>query len=294
MRARSRLSVLWRDRAGRFSALKTATLVAVTLPALLLALRWSFVGLGARPLNAAIHEVGLWGLRLLLLSLAISPARAVFGWARGLLIRRMLGLAAASYIAAHFTLYALDQRFQPLHIGHEIVHRVYLAIGFAALLGLAALAATSTDAMIRRLRRRWKQLHRLVYAVAVLGLLHGLMQAKSDITQPAILVGFFAWEMLFRALPARRQSASAVLFALALAAAVATAGLEAGWYAAATNLPWRRVLDANLMPVLYGPRPSAWVGMVALAVALLATASTFISRRGRAGPSAPEPAPLRG
>ncbi len=284
----------WRDRAGRFSALKAGTLVAVTLPALVLALRWGLVGLGARPLNAAIHELGLWGLRLLLLSLAISPARAVFGWARGLMIRRMLGLAAASYIAAHFTLYALDQRFQPLHIAHEIVHRVYLAIGFAALAGLAALAATSTDAMIRRLRRRWKPLHRLVYPIAVLGLLHGLMQAKSDITQPAILVGVFAWEMLFRSLPARRQAAPLVLFLLAFVAAVATAGLEAGWYAVATHLPWRRVLDANLMPGLYGPRPSAWVGMAALAVALLATARAIISRRGRAGPSGPEPAPLRG
>ena len=284
----------WRDRAGRFSALKAGTLVAVTLPALVLALRWGLVGLGARPLNAAIHELGLWGLRLLLLSLAISPARAVFGWARGLMIRRMLGLAAASYIAAHFTLYALDQRFQPLHIAHEIVHRVYLAIGFAALAGLAALAATSTDAMIRRLRRRWKPLHRLVYPIAVLGLLHGLMQAKSDITQPAILVGFFAWEMLFRALPARRQSAPVVLFLLAFVAAAATAGLEAGWYAVATHLPWQRVLDANLMPGLYGPRPSAWVGMAALAVALLATARAIVNRRGRAGPSGPEPAPLRG
>ncbi len=294
MPVRPRLSVLWRDRAGRFSALKAATLLALTVPALALALRWSLVGLGARPLNAAIHDLGLWGLRLLLLSLAISPARAVFGWARGLMIRRMVGLAAASYLAAHFTLYALDQGFRPLHIGHEIVHRVYLAIGFTALVGLAALAATSTNAMIRRLRRRWKQLHRLVYAVAALGLLHGLMQAKSDITQPAILVGFFAWEMLFRALPARRQSAPLVLFLLAFVAAAATAGLEAGWYAAATNLPWRRVLDANLMPELYGPRPSAWVGMVALAVAILATARSVFNRRGRAGPSAPEPVPLRG
>jgi sulfoxide reductase heme-binding subunit YedZ len=195
-----------------------------------LVLNWHEGWLGARPRTALIHQSGLWTVRLLLLSLAITPGRAVLGWARLLLVRRMLGVATAGYALAHLGLYAMQQDFHLLHVGSEIIHRIYLLIGLAALLGLASLAVTSTDAMIRRLGRGWKRLHRWVYGIGVLGLLHFFMQSKSDVTQAVIMAGLFAWLMLWRAAPARWRAQPWFLLLLVPAAVVATAGIEAGWY----------------------------------------------------------------
>jgi sulfoxide reductase heme-binding subunit YedZ len=285
-----RPSVLWRDRSGRFWPLKALVLVAVLVPGVWLAVRWSLFGLGARPLNTAIHFVGLWGLRLLLISLVITPARGIFGLLKLVQLRRMLGLAAATYLGAHFVLYCVDQQFQIVHIAHEILRRQYLTIGFVTLCGVAVLAATSTDAMVRRLRRNWKRLHRLVYPLAVLGLLHAFMQAKLDVSQPAILAGLFSWEMLYRTLPNPLQASPWALFLLAPLAALATAIEEAGWYGLAKHIPWQRVLEANLMIHTLGLRPAGWVGVVTLAVAVLAV-GRHLARRIRP-PSSPAPAPV--
>ncbi len=273
------LALSWTDRAGRVSALKIVVLAAIFLPACWLALNWHEGWLGARPRTALIHQSGLWTVRLLLLSLAITPGRAVLGWARLLLVRRMLGVATAGYALAHLGLYAMQQDFHLLHVGSEIIHRIYLLIGLAALLGLVSLAVTSTDAMIRRLGRGWKRLHRWVYGIGVLGLLHFFMQSKSDVTQAVIMAGLFAWLMLWRAAPARWRAQPWFLLLLVPAAVVATAGIEAGWYAAATQLPWPRVLAANWsFNWTFGPRPSAWVGMAALTVAALAAGRQGLGR----------------
>lgn len=289
-----RLSVLWCDRSGRFWPLKALVLAAVLAPGIWLAARWSLFGLGARPLNTAIHFVGLWGLRLLLISLAVTPARGIFGLVKLVQLRRMLGLAAAAYIGAHFVLYCLDQQFQAVHIAQEILRRHYLTIGFITLTGLAALAATSTDAMLRRLRRNWKRLHRLVYPLAVLGLVHAFMQAKLDVSQPAILAGLFSWEMLYRALPKRLQASPWALFLLVPLAALATAIEEAGWYGLAKHVPWQRVLEANMMVRTLGLRPAGWVGVATLAIALLATLRHFSRRFRPPAPSASAPVVVGG
>src|SRR5262249_42153169 len=97
--------------------------------------------LGARPTNEAIHQIGRWTLRLIVIALAITPLRAILQWSRLILVRRMVGVAACAYALFHLTLYTADQMFDLAKVASEIISRIYLTIGFAALLGLAALAA---------------------------------------------------------------------------------------------------------------------------------------------------------
>jgi len=266
------LGLLWHDRAGRFSWLKTIVLLGVFAPGAMLAVQWSSGDLGPRALNEVIHGTGQYAVRLLLLSLAVAPARVVFDWPRLMLVRRMLGLAAACYVLAHFSLYVVDQKFVLLHVVSEILHRFYLTIGFATLLGLAMLSATSTDAMIRRLGRNWRRLHRAIYVLMTLALLHFFLQSKADVTEAVLMAGFFTWLMLWRLLPRRWQGSLITLALLAPVAAVATAGIEAAWYGLATGIDARRVLAANLeFDFDFGLRPSAWVAICGAGVFVVAT-----------------------
>src|SRR6266849_5410790 len=121
-----------------------------------------------QPYTAAIREIGLWTIRLIFIALAITPLRGVLQWSRLILVRRMIGVAAFAYALTHLSLYTADQMFDLVKVASEIVSRIYLTIGFAAVIGLSALAATSTDGMIRRLGgRNWQRLHRLVYLIAL-------------------------------------------------------------------------------------------------------------------------------
>lgn len=142
-------------------------------------------GLGANPVEAITHRTGDWGLRFLLLTLAITPFRRITGWSRILRVRRMLGLYTFFYICLHFTIWlVLDHFFDVSEIVKDIVKRPYITVGFVAFVLLIPLAITSTDAMIRRLGRRWRQLHRAVYVVGVLGVLHYLWLVKADWREP--------------------------------------------------------------------------------------------------------------
>ncbi len=259
----------WRDRAGRLSTFKLAVFVALFVPGLVLAGQLAADALGARQVNALIHGTGLWTIRLLLVSLAVSPARAVLDWPRILLVRRMIGVTALAYGLAHLSLYVVDQNGRLLHVGEEILHRFYLTIGFVALLGLAALGATSTDAAVRRLGKNWNRLHRLAYPVGVLAVIHATLQSKANISEATLMMGLFVWLMLWRLLPTDWRSRPLVLAPLAAAAAAATAGLEYAWYALATHIPASRVLAANF-DLEYPPRPAGWVLLAGLAVVLLA------------------------
>lgn len=234
----------------------------------------------ARPIYDAIHFTGDWAVRFLLLSLAVTPFRRLWHWARLQLVRRRIGLAALAYAALHLGLYALDQEFVLSRIATEIVLRIYLAVGFVALLGLIALGATSTDGMVRRMgARRWGQLHKAAYAIAGLAVLHFAMQSKLDVGEPMLMWGLFGWAMGWRWLQARhdgREIALPWLIGLAVAAGVFTAASEALWYGLATGVnPWR-VLAANLDPG-YGVRPAGW----ALGFGLAAAASSLIGVRRR-------------
>lgn len=258
----------WRDRQGRLSPLKSAVLFGACVPAALIAYWWLTGALGPRTVNAAIHLTGLWAIRFVLLALAVTPARLIFDRPRVVLVRRMLGVTAAAYAVAHLCLYVVDQNFHLLEVALEIIRRFYLTIGFVALVGLVALAATSTDAMVRRMGRGWKRLHWSIYAIGVLMLFHHFLQAKAGVSDAVFVSGLFLWLMLWRALPAARQASPWVLAALAPIAGLLTAALEFVWYGLATRIdPWR-VLEANL-DVAYGPRPAGWVLIAGLGVVVL-------------------------
>ncbi len=261
----------WNDRAGRFSVLKTTTLVLVTLPAWWLLYRTLFLGLGPRPITEAIHRVGDWTVYLLLITLAVTPARRLFDWNKLILIRRILGLSALAYILVHFTLYVTDSNFDLNFVWREIVFRVYLTIGFTAILGLIALAATSTDGIIKRMGPRdWNTLHNLIYFIAPLAILHYYMQAKVDVTQPVLMSGFYFWLMGYRIMARFGYKKGLVpLLLLAVAAGLLTAVAEAAWYGIATNVGWRRVILANLS-FSYTIRPAWWVFATGVAVAIVA------------------------
>jgi methionine sulfoxide reductase heme-binding subunit len=163
--------------------------------------------LGANPVEKVQDTLGIWGLRLLLATLAVTPLRTLLGWPRLLLFRRMLGLFAFFYIALHFLWYLLvDQAFDWPQLLADVVKRPYVTAGFAAFLLLAPLAVTSTRAAMRRLGRRWQSLHRLVYPAALLGCLHFWWQVKADIREPlvyaAIAAALLGWRAA-RAMAAR-------------------------------------------------------------------------------------------
>ncbi|MFN3716056.1 MAG: sulfite oxidase heme-binding subunit YedZ [Thiobacillus sp.] len=144
-------------------------------------------GLGANPIEFITRSTGTWTLVGLLLTLAVTPLRRLTGWTSLARHRRMLGLFAFFYASLHFVTYIwLDQFFDLASVARDIVKRPFITLGFAAFVLLIPLALTSTQAMMRRLGRRWQQLHRLVYGIAVLGVLHYLWLVKLDLSQPLI------------------------------------------------------------------------------------------------------------
>jgi sulfoxide reductase heme-binding subunit YedZ len=282
-------SLPWMDRSGRFSALKAATLVACCAPMALLSYKALAGLLGSKPLTYAIHDTGDWAVRFLLISLLVTPLRSVAQWPKLIVVRRMLGLTALAYVLAHFALYVVEQRYDAFKVISEIALRFYLTIGFVAVLGLVALGATSTDGMIRRLGSvRWNRLHSLVYGIALLALLHFFLQSKVDVTQPVLMTGFFVWLMGHRFLKKRGSAGFVALLGLAAFAGLATAGIEAGWYAARTGVMASRVLEANL-DFSFTIRPAWWVLAAGLAMAALHLVRAGAApTRGRKA-SAPEP-----
>jgi len=148
---------------------------------------WPTAQLGANPVEAIQDTLGIWGLRLLLVTLTVTPLRELGGWPRLLAFRRMLGLYAFFYVVLHFLFYLfVDQAFDWPQLLADIAKRPYITVGFTALLLLVPLALTSTRRAMRRLGRRWQKLHRLVYPVAILGCVHFWWQVKADIREPLI------------------------------------------------------------------------------------------------------------
>lgn len=248
--------------------LRLATLVALCLPAVDLAWRWHAGDLDPRPVTLATHATGDWAIVFLLVSLALTPARAVFDWSPLIHIRRWVGVAAALYAVAHLLIYVLDQKWNLAVVATEIVKRFYLTIGFVALLALVALAITSTNGWQKRLKRNWKRLHWLVYPAVTLALLHFFIQSKVKIGEAAFAAGLFAWLMLWRVLPVRLRTGFTGLFLLAIGATLITVVFEASWYGLVNGIDPMRVLAANLDPELV-PRPAQKVLAVSLLVIVL-------------------------
>jgi methionine sulfoxide reductase heme-binding subunit len=145
--------------------------------------------LGANPIEKIQDTLGIWGLRMLLTTLAVTPLRELLGWPRLLGFRRMLGLFAFFYISMHFLFYLfVDQSLDWRVLVEDVAKRPFITAGFSALLLLIPLAVTSTKRAMRRLGRRWQRLHRLIYPAAILGCTHFFWQVKADIREPLVYI----------------------------------------------------------------------------------------------------------
>lgn len=143
--------------------------------------------LGVNPIETVTRTTGTWTLLFLLITLSVTPLRRLSGWHWLIKLRRMLGLFAFFYASLHFSTYlVLDQFFDFQEILKDVLKRPYVTVGFMSFVLLTPLALTSTNRMIRRLGKRWRTLHRLVYFVTAGGIVHFLWLVKADIRRPAI------------------------------------------------------------------------------------------------------------
>jgi sulfoxide reductase heme-binding subunit YedZ len=177
--------------------------LAALLSDFLLGTRW----LGANPVKEGEHLLGGWTMKYLAATLAVTPIRQALGWNWLQRDRRTFGLAAFFYGLAHFLWYALvDIQLDGAQLAEDLTKRTYIVVGFAALLVMLPLALTSTRSAIARLKRRWASLHRLVYVVPVLGVVHWWMSVKADIAEPALYSVLFAALLGWRWRQSRRET----------------------------------------------------------------------------------------
>ncbi|MEQ9564009.1 MAG: protein-methionine-sulfoxide reductase heme-binding subunit MsrQ [Woeseiaceae bacterium] len=168
--------------------------------------------LGTNPIEEIQDRFGIWGLRFIMITLAVTPLRQLTGRNWLARFRRMLGLFAFFYVLMHFLAWlVLDQEMLWSAIAEDIFERPFITLGFAALLILLALAATSPEAVRRRLGRSWQKLHNGVYVAAILGVWHYWWQVKQDISEPLVyaailasLLGYRVWRRRLRSHPHRR------------------------------------------------------------------------------------------
>lgn len=169
--------------------------------------------LGANPVETLNHRTGIWTLRLLLITLTVTPLRRLTGWNNLIRLRRMLGLYVFFYACLHFLTWLVFDHFFDVHeIVKDIVKRPYITVGFLAFVLLIPLAVTSTKTWVKRLGSRWARLHRLVYVIATGGALHFLWLVKADVREPvvygsilAVLLAYRAWRRRSMPLPIGRM-----------------------------------------------------------------------------------------
>jgi sulfoxide reductase heme-binding subunit YedZ len=198
--------------------LRLATLKPVVFVLCLAPMAWLFFraftgGLSANPIDDITDISGTWTLRFLLIGLAITPLRRVTGWNALIRYRRMIGLFAFAYVCLHFCTYLVfDHFFDVVAIWDDVAKRRYITAGFTAFLLLIPLAVTSTTGWIRRLGgKRWAQLHRLVYAAAILGVVHFLWLVKGNDLREPLVYGAVLVVLLAARLPVFRKPVQARL-----------------------------------------------------------------------------------
>jgi sulfoxide reductase heme-binding subunit YedZ len=269
---------IWRDRRGRLSPLRIGTLALLLLPVAKAVYDADAIFHGARPINDMIHRAGFWALVFLGVTLAVTPFRRIARYGGLIEVRRMLGVGTFCYIAAHLTLFVADQSYDLGKVVHEITHRWYLIIGGTAWLGLAMLAATSTDGMVRRLGpMRWRRLHQAIYVIALLGLIHYFQQTKADVTVPTFAASLFLWLIAYRLLAwwqGAGELSTLSLLALSVAVSLVTFAGEAIGIGIAFHVSPLRVLDAAFN-FRAGIRP----GWEVLAAGLVVVAIDFLRAR---------------
>ena len=190
-------------------AIRIAVALACSAPFLLLAggaAGLTSLDLGSNPIETLLHSCGKAALNILMLTLAVTPVRRLIGLSWLVSLRRMLGLFAFGYAVLHFAVYVgLDRRpWDWVALQADLLERPYITLGFTALLLMLPLAVTSTSAMQRRLGRRWKTLHRLIYAIGALAVAHYWWQARRDPYESLVYVGVLAL-LLGSRLLGRRQ-----------------------------------------------------------------------------------------
>ena len=200
-------------RAFRPAALaKVIVFLAALVPVAMLVRGFLTENLGVNPAETIQLQTGRWALKFLLISLAVTPVRRLTGWNVVIQFRRMLGLFAFFYAVLHFTAYwAFDLTFAFGTMITDVLKRPFIALGFSALVLLVPLAVTSTKGWIRRLGKRWVTLHRLIYAAALLGVIHFYFVTKADDRWPTLALGVWSVAMTLRLawwLRARRRDGS--------------------------------------------------------------------------------------
>lgn len=188
------------------TTIKAAVFLAALIPLGTLMAGATLDTLGANPIEKITRTTGYWTLSFLLITLTVTPLRILLHQPWLARLRRMLGLFAFFYGSLHFLTYlVLDQFFDWAEIAKDIVKRPYITLGFPAFVLLIPLAVTSTDAMMRRLGgKRWRLLHRLVYAIAIGGVVHFMWLVKKDVTTPATFAVLLAMLLGFRVFNATR------------------------------------------------------------------------------------------
>ncbi len=167
---------------------QTTIFILCLMPLLALPVIFLQNGLGANPIEYVIRYLGDWALRFLLIALAVTPVRRFTGWTRLATVRRMIGLYAFFYVILHlFSYVGLDLFFDLQALFQDILKRKFITIGMLAFILLIPLAMTSTNKMIKRVgAKRWQKLHKLVYVISPLAVLHYFWMVKADISQPLI------------------------------------------------------------------------------------------------------------
>ncbi len=191
----------------RLAWLKAGVIVAGLVPlAQLTARAFGFGDLGANPVQLLQQTLGISALNLLLITLTITPLRRLTGLNWLVQLRRAVGLLAFFYALLHALSYAaLDLRLDWPRLGSDVAERPWITVGFIALLLLTPLAVTSTNQMQRRLGRRWKTLHRSVYVIAILGVLHFFWQVKLDTREPLVYAALLFVLLAFRLVDSARK-----------------------------------------------------------------------------------------
>jgi len=189
---------------------KPAVFVAALLPLAWIAWKYFEGRLGANPIRELEIETGLWTLRMLAITLAITPFRRATGWNGVQKHRRMLGLFTFFYATVHLSMWAgVDWFFAWGDMWHEIVKHKYILIGMLTWLIMVPLAITSTKGWVRRLGKRWTRLHRLVYIAAITGTIHYLWAVKKDTFFPLVYLAVFALLLAYRVIAARQRASAA-------------------------------------------------------------------------------------
>ena len=190
----------------RWFGLKTLAHILALAPATVLTHNALHDRLGADPVAALTHQTGEWALRLLLLCLAMTPLRLILKQSLPIRFRRLIGLYAFFYASLHFSVYLfLDLGSYWSQIGADILKRPFITVGFTAWLLMLPLALTSNRWMMRWLKHNWTKLHKLVYAIGVLAVLHYYWLVKSDVREPLLYAGILAALLAIRLRTARRQ-----------------------------------------------------------------------------------------